>query len=119
IWRKRADFANELRALVNTENHERLAELQLALGLSDQALEHLRALCQSSPSDEKVRLQLVQLYVDQGEFKEARALADVVAAPDAPITCTCEFLATVACAFESKGEFETALAYYELAAGKD
>lgn len=119
LWRARGDFAAEQRALSRTGDHARLAELKLALGELRDAIPHLREALGAAPSDERIRLTLIQALIDEGQRQEARQLARVVSPEDAPVTVSPDFFASAARAFESAGDFETALRLYSRASANE
>ncbi|MCB2153462.1 protein kinase [bacterium] len=118
-WRSRGDLLRERAALLKADAPLRLAQVELALGMDNQAIPRLNDALSASPSEEKLRLRLIEALLDEDHPEDAKALADAVAPEDSPIAGNAKFIAAVARAFEAYGDLEAALQYYKIAANRE
>lgn len=118
-WRARGDLIPERLALLKADAPLRLALLELALEMNEEAIPRLKNALSTSPSEEKLRLRLIEALLDQERPQEAKALADAVVPESSPVCASAKFVAAVARAFEAFGDLDVALEYYKVAANRD
>ncbi|MDK2970853.1 MAG: eukaryotic-like serine/threonine-protein kinase [Candidatus Sumerlaeota bacterium] len=106
----RCDFVAERRALRNTLEYRRLAELEFALGNPHRAALALRNALEQDLTAEDVRLELVQCLLDEGNIAEARKMIDSLRDPNAStqFKASPQFLGNAARSFQAVGEFQMA-----------
>jgi hypothetical protein len=113
LWRARGDFPNELRVLERSENLARIAELELAFARPKRAIGPMRRLLSDAPTDEALRLRLIEALVDTGNHEEAQWLTNVLLEADAPFKPKPEFFASAGRVFEAARDFKQALTLYK------
>lgn len=119
LWARLARWKDAGRCQQKSGNLFEAAEIYLALGNEAEAMPLLRESLAQNPTDEKIRLRLIEALFDRGENEAALDLIRAVAKNDDSQGASAEFLAKAGRRLEAAHMLDEAEVIYRLSVAKD
>ncbi len=115
IWKRLGKISEAARCASLVEKHKEAGYMYISAGMSEAGAECLEKALEKSPTDENIRLRLVETYFDLGKTTKAFELIDAVIEGPSDFKASGKFLESIAHDLEALHQIDEAEKFYRIA----